>query len=166
MTTLAISLFFHFCATVIWVGGLVVTSLMVYPEVQRSLTKHPDLNQFLLGLRKRFNNWSNFALAILIVTGLVQMSLDNNYDGMMQFDNDWSRVMLIKHIVIVAMVITGLVLQYMIVPALERTSLLLRKGKGDEAELNTLHQRELRLTWFNTGLGIGVLALSALAGSL
>jgi hypothetical protein len=74
--------------------------------------------------------------------------------------------MLIKHLLIVGMVITGLILQYFVVPALERTSLLMQKGKGDEATLTQLRRRELRLTWLNTALGIAVLGLSALAGSL
>lgn len=166
MTTLAISLFFHFCATLLWVGGLVVTSLMVYPEVRNSLEKHPDLNHFLTGLRRRLNQWSNFALAVLIVTGLIQMSLDDFYGGLLQFENTWSQVLLLKHGVIVAMVITGLALQYGIVPSLERTSLLLSKGKGDPKEWDKLRRREMRLAWFNTALGISVLALSAWAGSL
>lgn len=139
---------------------------MVYPEVRNSLEKHPDLNHFLTGLRRRLNQWSNFALAVLIVTGLIQMSLDDFYGGLLQFENTWSQVLLLKHGVIVAMVITGLALQYGIVPSLERTSLLLSKGKGDPKEWDKLRRREMRLAWFNTALGISVLALSAWAGSL
>lgn len=165
-TILAISLFFHLVATVVWIGGLVITSLLVWPEARRTLAESPGLYGFLTRLRKRFAPMSNLALAVLIVTGLTQMSLDDQYDGLLTFDNQWSQVMLVKHGVIALMVVVGLVLQYGVVPALERASLLVERGKGDPAQYASLRRREVRLTWVNTLLGVGVLALSAWAGSL
>jgi uncharacterized membrane protein len=150
----------------VWIGGLVITSLLVWPEMRRVLQDQPALHHLLTRLRKRFTPWSNLALAVLIVTGLTQMSLDPNYDGVLQFDNMWSQVILSKHAVILLMVVVGVILQYGVVPALERASLLVERGKGDPAEWERLRRREVRLTWLNTALGIGVLALSAWAGSL
>jgi uncharacterized membrane protein len=164
--TLVISLFFHLCATIVWIGGLVITSLLVWPEVRRTLGEHPALYTLLTRLRARFTPLSNLALAVLIVTGLVQMSLDDNYDGFLTFDNEWSRVMLVKHLVIVAMAVTGVILQYGVVPALERASLLAERGKGDPDEWQGLRRREIRLTWLNAVLGVAVLGFSAWAGSI
>ncbi|MEQ8672181.1 MAG: CopD family protein [Aggregatilineales bacterium] len=164
--TLTISLFFHLSATVVWIGGLVITTLLIWPEVRRILADQPALYRLLNRLRARFTPLSNLSLAVLIVTGLFQMSLDSNYNGVLEFDNTWSKVMLAKHIVIIIMATTGLFLQYVIVPALERTSLLVERGKGDVAEWETLRRREVRLTWISVILGISVLALSAWAGSL
>jgi hypothetical protein len=75
-------------------------------------------------------------------------------------------VIFAKHIAIVGMVFSGAILQFGITPALERTSLLLERDKGDKVTWERLRRREIRLTWLNTGLGVIVLAFSAWAGSL
>ena len=165
-TILAISLFFHLLATAIWVGGLLITTLLVWPEMRRVLESNISLYSLLARLRKKFTPMSNLALAVLITTGLIQMSLDPNYDGFMTFDNTWSRVMLVKHIAIILMVIVGLVLQNAVFPALERTTLLLERQKADVTAYEALRRREIRLTWVNVILGVCVLGFSAWAGSL
>lgn len=170
-TILAISLFFHLSATVIWIGGLMITALLVWPEVRRTLNDSPALYKLLNRLRSRFTPLSNLSLAVLIVTGLTQMSLDPNYDGMLKIANTWSRVMLFKHVLIACMALSGLALQYGVVPALERASLLIERGKGETSsqattEWQNLRRREIRLTWLNVGLGTLVLACSAWAGSI
>jgi hypothetical protein len=109
---------------------------------------------------------SNLAPAVLIVTGLTQMSLDPNYEGVLQITNTWSIIMLLKHLTIGGMVLCGLALQYGVAPALERASLLVERGKGDPTAWARLRRREVQLTWANVVLGVGVLAFSAWAGSL
>ncbi len=165
-STLAISLFFHMVATVVWVGGLVILALLVWPETRRILASSPALYALLTRLRKRFFPLANLSLAVLIVTGLFQMTADPNYEGMLTFDNEWSRAMLFKHIAFVGMVVCGLLLQFGVVPALERASLLAERGRGDPAEWERLRRREVRLTWLNVGLGVLVLAFTAWATAL
>ena len=165
-TILAISLFFHLLATAVWVGGLIITSLLVWPEVRRTLENTPTLYSFLNRLRKRFTPWGNLSLAVLLATGMFQMSLDENYNGFMDISNQWSMVILFKHIAIAGMIISGILLQYGVAPALERTTLLLEHGKGDPKDWESLRSRETRLTGFNVILGVMVLAFSAWAGSL
>ena len=165
-TILAISLFFHLTATVIWVGGLLLTVLLIWPEVRRALKQSPELYRLLHRLRLRFTPWGNLSLAVLIVTGLVQMSLNPNYDGLMQFNNPWSRVILLKHIALLGMIASGAVLQLWVFPALERASLLIERGQGTADEYERLRRQEVRLTWLNAGLGVAVLAFSAWAGAL
>src|SRR5690349_17089872 len=140
-TILAISLFFHLVSTAIWIGGLMILSILVFPEARRVLENQPALYTLLSRLRKRFTPLSNLALAVLIATGLTQMSLDPNYNGILQFDNTWSVVMLVKHITIIAMVVCGLILQYAVAPALERASLLAERGKGNPEEWEHLRRR-------------------------
>lgn len=163
---LAISLFFHLLATVFWIGGLVILTVLVWPESRRVLEGTPGIYQMLRRLRGRFMPISNMALGVLIVTGLFQMTADPNYDGVLQFDNIWSQVMLGKHLTILVMVIAGLSLQYLVAPELERVSLLLLAGKGDRETWTRLRRREVRLTWLNVGLGMLVLMFSAWATSI
>lgn len=162
--SLAISLFIHLLATVLWIGGIFITLILVLPAARRSLEQSPAFYRLLSRLRKTFYPISNLSLAALIVTGLFQMTANPNYDGFLTFDNTWSQVMLAKHIAIVGMALAGLVLQYGVAPALERASLLLEREKGDSstpATWQTLHQREIRLTWLNAFLGFLVLFFSA-----
>lgn len=163
---LALSLFFHLSATVIWIGGLLITALLVWPEMRRVLENTPSLYSLLTRLRKRFYPISNISLGVLIVTGLFQMTADPNYDGVMTFDNEWSRVMLAKHITIVLMALSGWLLQYGVVPSLERTTMLLERNKGNAEEWAKLRRREVRLTWFNVILGMCVLGFSAWATAI
>lgn len=163
---LAISYFFHLIATVLWVGGLVTMTVLVWPATKRALADTPGAMTLLELIRKRFTPLANFSLVVLIFTGFIQMSGDSNYDGLMVFDNDWSRAILLKHIAIFGMVLCGLLLQFRVTPAMERISLLLERGKGDPAEYERLQKQEQRLTWVNAGLGIFVLAFTAWATAI
>lgn len=163
---LAISYFFHLVATVLWIGGLVIMVLLVLPTARRVVGEQPTLYAFLNRLRRRFVPIANLSLAALVVTGLIQMSGDPNYDGLMTFNNDWSRFMLMKHAAIVGMFICMVFAQLTVAPALDRALLLLEKGKQEPAALEKLHRDETRLTWINVGLSLLVLLFTALATAL
>lgn len=163
---LAVSYFFHLIATVVWIGGLVTLTVFVWPETKRILAENPALYSLMTRWRKRFVPLTNFSLVVLVFTGFVQMAGDANYDGVLQITNEWSRVMLLKHLAIAGMVVCGLVLQYGVTPALERASLLLERGKGDAAEWERLRRQEVRLTWLNVVLGIAVLGFTAWATAI
>ena len=158
---LAVSLFFHLMATVIWIGGLMVITALVVPAARRALGDGSI--ELLRRLRTRFTPISNLCLVVLFVTGMFQMSADSNYDGLLQFNNSWSVAMLLKHVATIGMVVFALVLQYGVVPALERATLLLERGKGDAAETARLRRREDALMWANIALAVVVLACTAYA---
>lgn len=158
---LAISYFFHLIATVVWLGGLLVLAVMVWPEAQRVLQDQPALVALLSRLRKRFTPWANFSLALLLVSGMFQMSGDPNYLGVLDFSNAWSVAMLLKHIAFAGMVVCSLALQYGVAPSLERTSLLIERNKGGSEDWTRLRRRETRLTWLNLLLAALVLAFTA-----
>jgi uncharacterized membrane protein len=165
---LALSYTLHLVATVVWIGGLVLLPLVVWPET-RALISRSDQSGALLGLldhlRKRFHLLSNFSLVVLIVTGLFQMDKNPHYDGLLQLTNDWTRAILLKHVAVLGMLVIGVVMQWGLVPALERASLLSQRGKGSP-DLERLQRRERRLTVLNCGLGITVLILTAIATSI
>lgn len=165
-TILAVSLFFHTLATAIWIGGILLTLLLVWPSVDRTLKDSPAIYAMLQQVRKRFTTYGNLALAVLIMTGMFQMSADPNYDGVMQITNEWSRVILLKHLAVGGMVICGAILQFGVAPALERVALLAERGKAQPGEYEKIRRREVRLTWINAALGILILAFSAWAVTL
>lgn len=165
-----ISLICHLLATVVWIGGLLIMTFLLLPEVRAMLEKQQDSERRLLfslldRLRKRFYPIANLSLGVLLVTGLYQMAQSPFYEGVMQFNNDWSRAILIKHIAVIGMVGVGAVMQFGLIPALERSILLMSRGKP-APEIEALRRRERRLTVLNAVLGVLVLVCTAVASSL
>jgi len=158
---LALSLFFHIAATVIWIGGILLITFLVVPELNQVLAEQPALYQLLTRLRVRFTILGNLALTVLIVTGLLQMSTDPNYEGLLRFSNRWSQALLLKHVLIIVMALCGLLLQFGVAPALERASLLRERGLGERDEWARLQRRERRLTILIALLALAILAASA-----
>ena len=117
-------------------------------------------------MRKRFQPLTWLSLVVLIVTGLFQMTADPHYEGMLQFNNSWSRAILLKHVAMAGMVICGVLLQWRVVPALERAGWLLERNHGDAAEWARLRCQEVRLARISVALGLLVLVFTAWATSL
>ena len=164
---LATSYFFHLIATIVWIGGLALLVMVVWPAARQVYGGDPRLAELLGNIRRRFSRLANLSLVVLIVTGMLQMTGDPNYDGVLTFDNDWSRAMLAKHIAIVGMVLVGMILQWGIAPAQERFAILLAKGReASPDEIEQLARRERQLNVINLVLGVLVLAFTALATAL
>ena len=163
---LAISYFFHLLATIVWIGGLVTLVQFVLPESRRVLGTNPQFYSLLSRLRRRFFPLTNLSLAVLVVTGLIQMSGDPHYAGVLQFTNVWTRVILFKHVAVLGMFVCGMILQYTVAPSLERATLLAEHHKGDPAALERLRRAEARWTWINLLLGVLVLGFTAWATAL
>jgi len=167
---LAINFFLHLMATVVWIGGLMLVTFVLWPEVRGILARNPSeesqraLTRLLDRLRKRFYPLANLSLVVLIATGIYQMGKNRYYEGLLQFNNDWSRAILFKHIAVIGMVGIGVLMQWGIIPAMERTALLMSR-QPDEASSTSaaLRRREQRLTALNAILGIIVLACTAAA---
>ena len=159
---LAVNYFFHLAATVLWIGGLAIMALVVWPSSRRVLGSDPRLADLLIALRRRFQPLANLSLAVLVVTGMIQMTADPHYDGLLVFANDWSRAILLKHLVVIGMVIVGAALQWGVAPAQERLALR-RALDPDTPDADRLARRERLLSALNLLLGLLALAFTALA---
>lgn len=157
--TLALAYWLHMAATVLWVGGLLFQSLILQPALLQTLSPE-SIQQLLYRIRRRFQPLAWLSLAVLIGTGLVQMSANPNYLGFVQFGNTWSQAILVKHVAIGAMVLAAAYQTWWLGPQLERSMLLgVKAGVDDQALIGSFR----RLTWLNSGLSILVLALTAIA---
>ncbi len=163
---LVIAYFFHLVATVVWIGGLVLLALVVWPASQRILGDDPRLPGLLAALRRRFTPLANLSLAVLVVTGLIQMAGDPNYDGLLIFDNLWSQAILLKHLAVGGMIVVAVVLQWGVFPAQERAALLRAQGKAPSGEAERLARRERQLHLASVALSVVVLGFTALATAL
>lgn len=157
----AISYFFHLLATVVWLGGMAMFVLLIWPVQRRS----PDALPGLEAIENRFRPIANFSLLVLLMTGVVQTSTDDHYSGLLDFSSDWSRAILGKHLAFIPMVAIVAFLQFGLEPALERARLLAAKGKSTD-EVSQLRERQRLLIQVNFGLSIIVLIFTAIATAL
>ncbi len=163
---LAISYWLHLIATIVWVGGLALLGLVVWPVAQRTLAA-PQLAALMDALHRRFTPLAYLSLGVLIVTGMIQLVGDKNYMGALQFTNTWSRVILVKHLLVGAMIAVSVYMNMSLEPALRRLALLeTRPSQTVTGSIAALRRRRARLTQINFICGILVLLLTAVATAL
>ena len=158
---LTLSYWLHMLATVIWIGGLAALALLVFPAARKSLDP-PAYAALLDRLQRRFDPLAWLSLALLVATGLFQMSANPNYKGFLTIANRWALAILVKHLVFLAMTLVSAYLTWGVLPNLQRMAL--RRARGLEAAgEESLQSREVRLLRLNLVLGVLVLALTAIA---
>ncbi len=159
---LALAYWLHMVATVIWVGGLALMALVVWPAARAALGPGPQLAQLAAAWQRRFAPLAWGSLAVLVATGLAQMAASPNYDGLMRLTSGWAVAILAKHLAVGAMVALGVYQQWWVLPALARLALLEARGRP-APELAALRHRQTSLNRLSLGLGLAVLALTAVA---
>jgi len=154
----------HMLATVIWVGGLASLSILILPAAGRTL-EAGAYSRLLEAIQRRLDPLSWLCLAVLVVTGLFQMSANPNYQGFLAINNPWAVAILIKHLVFGGMILTSAYLSWGLLPRLRRAALRRAVEASAEAETEGLRKQEARLLQINLVLSIVILALTALARS-
>jgi uncharacterized membrane protein len=157
---LALSYWIHLMATIVWLGGLALLALVALPALrQGSLAT----NQWA-ALQRRFTPWVNASLVLLLVTGFVQMTNDDNYEGFLQLRTLWAQAILVKHVAVGAMIVVGAYIQWRVHPAMERlVTLAEKRPQLAEEEQEQLLRQERRLLWLNLGCAVAVLFFTAVA---
>lgn len=157
---LSFSYWLHLLATVVWLGGLTLMTLVAWPAVRGQLL---TADQWII-LRQRFAPWANISLVVLWLTGFLQMTSDSNYEGFLAFNSLWAQAILIKHIAVIAMMGFGLYIQWRVHPNLERINILAeKKPELAISERETLIQQEARLLRLNLVCAAAVLFFTAIA---
>lgn len=152
----------HLLATVIWVGGLASMALLLGPSARRTL--EPGTYAVVLGqVQRRLQGLGWFALTILTVTGLFQMSANPNYKGFLAIANPWAVAILLKHLTFGGMILVSGYVTWGLNPSLHRAALRQAAGREVGAELDRLRRREQWALWANLGLAVLILAFTALA---
>jgi uncharacterized membrane protein len=159
---LSLAYWLHMIATIVWVGGLALLALVVWPAARATLGDGPELAALVLRLQQRFAPLAWLSLAVLVVTGLIQMSASENYDGLLQIANPWAAAMLAKHLAVGGMVGLGVAQQWFVLPELGRLAVLRAQGRATP-EAAALARRERLLTRLSLAAGVLVLGLTALA---
>ncbi|MGH2535855.1 MAG: CopD family protein [Candidatus Promineifilaceae bacterium] len=155
---LALSYWVHLVATVIWLGILLFSALLAGRALE---------GEAWAALRRRLRPWSNLSLVALWLTGFLQMTADENYEGFLNLGQTWAQAILVKHLAVLGMMGFGLYIQWRLHPALERLSLL-ERGRPERAagQREALLAREARLLRLNMALAAVVLLCTAVATAL
>lgn len=157
---LVASFWIHLLATVVWLGGIALMAFIAWPALRQGTISS---NQWFQ-LQKRFLPWVNGALVLLLITGFIQMTNDENYNGFLAVDSLWAWAMLLKHIAYAGMVALTVYLQFVLYPAMSRLALL--AGSSPEtaaAESDKLAAREIRYLRLNVAAAMLVLLFTAIA---
>jgi uncharacterized membrane protein len=160
---LSIAYWFHMLATVLWIGGLSLLSLLVLPAARKTLQSH-DYADFIDDLQRRLDPLGWLSITILLASGMFQMSASEHYEGFLSISSLWATAILVKHLLFGLMVALSGYVTWGVLPGLRRAALLRAKGKA-APEVRVLHQRSRRLVQANLVLGGVVLLLTAIARS-
>lgn len=162
---LALAYWLHILATVIWIGGLAALAILVLPAARKTLNAG-DYARLFSRMQDGLQRIGWLSLAVLIGTGLFQMSAHPEYQGFLAITNSWAVAILAKHLVIGLLILTSAYLTWGVMPALKRLAFLRSAGKSvDEVQGSKLHQREELILRVNLVLSLLVLLLTAIARS-
>lgn len=159
---LTIAFWLHMIATVAWVGGQAIISLVVLPASRTTLSLD-DHHKLLTAINRRFSGLSWISLAILIGTGMVQLGANENYTGFLSIDSTWAIAILLKHIAFGGILVFSAYQTWGLAPMLERIALLQAKGKASPDEQISLRKREVLILRANVALSVVVLLLTSIA---
>lgn len=160
---LALSYLLHLVATVAWIGGLSTMALVVWPGLRKALGDDQTFAQVVEIIEARFRPLSGFSLAVLVITGFIQMTASKNYTGFLALSNVWAQAILLKHLSIVGMAVVGGIMNFGVQPALQRLAMLAAQGVSTDSDAAALRRRMDRLARINLGLGVLVLVFTAVA---
>ncbi len=158
---LSLAYWLHMLATVVWIGGLVALVVLVLPVASRILDSD-RYAIFLEQIQRRLDPLGWLSLAVLLATGLFQLSSSPNYEGFLSISSRWAVVILIKHIMFFGMIAVSAYLTWGVLPSLRRVAMKRAKGIGTE-EAERFQKRETLLLRVNLILGIVILGLTSLA---
>ena len=132
LTVLAVVYAVHLLAAVAWIGGLLMLAIVVIPGARRILSDASTVEVhrqrlfevLLIELDRRFTPLANLSLVVLITTGMLQMSADENYGGFLKLNNTWAWAMLFKHVAVIGMALIAGYCALMLEPERRRLQLL------------------------------------------
>jgi uncharacterized membrane protein len=115
-TTLGVASWFHLVAAVVWMGGIIMLLYVVWPELGQILGLSAERSRIAHGIVRRFTPISMACIALLGITGSVMMLKDENYLGLLELRNNWSRLLLLKHVLFLVMTVAAVYIGFVLNP--------------------------------------------------
>lgn len=152
--------FLHIFATVTWIGGMTTNTFVIMPALQSTLSP-PEIGKVMAVVMKRFKKIVYISILILFVTGILMNFADDNYGGLMVIENNWSIILLIKHILV--LILAGLAFYGFDVLAPKVAKLA---AKGPSPEFESLRKKQIGLAKTAFFLGILILLSTGLLAAI
>lgn len=153
---LAVSYWLHSIATVIWIGGIFFILFIALPSAKQALGA--EAGKLMGEISKRFTPIANYSIIVLIVTGVVLIAADKQFSGIGNFENNWTLVLIIKHLLVVSMVAVHFYRGLILAPKIAKTE--------PASEKASLQKSSLNLVKVNFCLGLIVLLSSGIISIL
>ncbi len=150
----------HLLAVVVWIGAMSTNMLVLMPAAKAALPP-PAMGQLLGAIMKRFRVLAYTCMAVLVVTGILMMVQNAGYNGFMKFDNAWTIVLLVKHIVVAALIILGIYSFEILAPKVGKLA-----AKGPSPELARMQATQMNLAKLGFVLGLLILLFTAVDTAL
>ena len=150
---IALSIWLHTLATVVFVGHYLFLSLVYLPVFEQQAQGNA-LRELLEQVSGRLRPYFGSSLLIFLVTGTYLMMINEDYLGLGDFfGNVWSVLIVVKHVIVLVFLALAIYSERAIM------------GKISDAQPQALRQFRLVLG-VNTALGILILLLTTAAQSV
>lgn len=150
----------HLVAVVVWFGGLFTNMLVLMPSLKESL-EPAAMGPFMGTFAKRFRRLVYLSIVILLVTGVIMMLLNKDYLGLLDLGNEWSILLLIKHIFVFIMIGVAVYMLEVIFPKVGRLM-----AKGPSPELARVQKLQIRLGSAGFVVALAILGLTAVTTAI
>ncbi len=100
--------FLHDFFTVVWIGGLAFMVLTMFSSIKKVLGKDPQAQGLMKAITRRHSIWVYISIIGLFVTGLLMGRSHPEYLGFMRFDNLYTTLTSVKHILTLVMIVVAL----------------------------------------------------------
>jgi uncharacterized membrane protein len=156
----SLSYFLHILATVVWIGGIVMILLVILPSATTALESAPK-TKLMTEITRRFTPMANISILVLVATGIVIAFHQEKFSGLMDFNNSWSVITLVKHVLVALMIIIHFYRGLILNPKIGRLS-----SERNDSQVTRLQRFSLDLVKTNLVLGMMVLLLTGISSSL
>ena len=140
---------FHNIFTSIWIGGMFVMVLTVFPVSRREIKDHEIQGRVIDEILVRQSKWVYIGIAVLFVSGLLMTRLSGEVSKMFDFSNRYATILSVKHILFLLLSIIALI-----------RSTVFRNAATSKNK--TKKKISMALLMINTVVGIVILVLSSM----
>ena len=146
----------HLAATVTWLGAMVTNIFVLMPAARESL-EPPVMGRLFGSFMKRFRPLVYICIITLAVTGVTMMVLNRHYLGALDFGNLWTKLLLVKHVLIIIMVVMVVYAFEVLAPKVGRVA-----AAGPSPELAKLQKLQMRVGAAGLVIALVVLLLTSI----
>lgn len=103
----------HTLAMIMVVGYYGILGRVILPGLRQSVDDAKRA-PVLLAIERRAAPLVVLAIGLFVITGAYLLLVDDQYAGLGNFSSTWAALMLVKHLLVIAMVVPGVLVDYLI----------------------------------------------------